>query len=166
MRMKNILKLLFVFSSMFIFSCAKPDGNLTASEIVKIEKEVLSSFEKFENSLSNGELETISNYYSDDPRFYWVENGAIAYPTGASARKTIKEFYPSLKSTTFTSLDKKATPISNSLAMLYVEYEQVLVLPSDQQIEIDGAMTVLMKKTDLDWEFMIGHSSGKNENQR
>lgn len=165
MKKKYILKLLTVFSSWVIFSCANQNRDLAQSEIIKIEKEVLSSFEKFENSLVDGELETISKYYSNDSRFYWVENGAIAYPTGASARKSIENFYPSLKEMKFNSLAKKVTPISNSSAMLFVEYEQILILPSDQQIEINGAMTIFMEKKDSDWEFIIGHSSGKRENQ-
>ncbi len=165
MNIKSVLNLLIVICSIVIFSCNQNNNELTKQEIDKIEEEVLLSYESFENSLSHGDLETISNYYSDDSRFYWVENGAITYPTGASAREAIKSFYPSLKKLTFTSLDKKVTPISSSSAMLFVEYEQVLIFPSDQKIEINGAMTIYMEKKESSWEFIIGHSSGKPENQ-
>jgi len=165
MRIKKMARLLIVLISIFIVSCTTHDDNLTKDEIDKIEKEVLASFDRFENSLTRGELETISKYYSDDSRFYWVENGKITYSSGAVARQAITDFYPSLKSMSFKSLDKKVTPINNSFAMLYVEYEQALVFPSDHQIEINGAMTILLKRKNADWEFITGHSSGKNENQ-
>ncbi|WP_350292422.1 nuclear transport factor 2 family protein [uncultured Croceitalea sp.] len=160
----NLIYLL-AFSSFLMISCNYRENNLTRDEIETIEKEVLAEFAKFESSLSNGDLETISKYYSEDPRFFWVENGSIAYPSGEAARSSIKSFYPSLKSMEFNSLDKKVTPINDSNVMFYVEYEQVLVFSSDQKIDINGAMTILMKKENEEWKFIIGHSSGKNENQ-
>ncbi|MFD2589177.1 YybH family protein [Croceitalea marina] len=156
------LRLLALFSLVTLFSCNKRKEKL---DFIGIEKEILVEFEKFENSLSNRDLETISKYYSDNPDFFWVENGSIAYPSGAAARNSIKSFYPSLKSMKFKSLDKKVVPINNSNALFYVEYEQVLVFPSDQKIEINGAMTIFMKKEDGAWKFIVGHSSGKPENQ-
>lgn len=157
---------LTLWAAVFMLSCNQVDKDLTEEEIKIIVDDVISEFEKFENSLSNGDLETISKYYSDDPNFFWVENGGIAYPSGEAARNSIKGFYPSLKLMEFKSLDKKVVPVNESNAMLYVEYEQVLIFPSDQKIDINGAMTILMKKVDEDWTFIVGHSSGKNENQR
>lgn len=164
--MKKIIQINYLAISSiviaFFTSCSPNEQELNDSEMAVIEKEVLSAFATFESSLVAGELEAIAKYYSDDFRFYWVENGQVAYPTGASARAAISNFYPGLKRMEFKSLDKKVTPIQKTMAMLYVEYEQTLVFPSDQEVNINGAMTILMKKLNDRWEFVIGHSSGKN----
>ena len=163
--MKKVLRVkllpILVVAIGLLASCNPSEQSLKPSDIATIEKEVLSSFATFENSLVAGELKAISKYYSEDPRFYWVENGQVTYPTAAAARAAFLNFYPSLKRMEFKSLTKKVTPLQRTLAMLYVEYEQTLVFPSDQEIDIDGAMTILMKKQNEDWEFVIGHSSGK-----
>ena len=164
--MKNILQIKFLVISgiaiAFLASCSQIEQELNDSEIAAVEKEVLSAFAIFESSLVAGDLDAIAKYYSDDFRFYWVENGQVAYPTGASARAAISNFYPSLKRMEFKSLDKKVTPLQKTMAMLFVEYEQTLVFPSDEEVNINGAMTILMKKLNDRWEFVIGHSSGKN----
>ena len=161
---QNPVLIFFVCAFVFLGSCSQPKTTLTASETQAMVGEVLSSFSTFEKGLGEGDLETVSKYYSEDPRFYWVENGRVAYSSGALAKETLSAFYPSLKGMTFTSLEKKVTPLRRNLAMLYVEYEQNLVFANDQELQLNGAMTILLEKRDAEWEFIIGHSSGKDEN--
>ncbi len=171
---RTFFKLSIIFGAFLFLSCGKDpkpqdsprSQESTKSEIAQIEQEVLASFKKYQESLNKGDLNTVASYFSNDPRFYWVENGIMAYPSGAAARKRIKDLYPVFKKITFISSDQKVTPINRSLAMLYVQYTQLLVLPTDQEIEIKGTMTILMKKKETNWEFVIGHSSGKNQNTK
>ncbi|MEL6919313.1 MAG: hypothetical protein AAFO99_16495, partial [Bacteroidota bacterium] len=101
-----------VLSIILLMACSHTNDIIPPSEIARIETEVAMVYENFEKGLRQGKLDKISKLYSQDARFYWVENGVVAYPDGASARRALQEFYPYLQQMEFNTIEKKITVLN------------------------------------------------------
>lgn len=126
-----------------------------------IESEVAKVFNAYVDQTNSTGLDGIETYFSDDERFYWVEDGRIQYPTKEAMVKGIQEFFPTVESLNLKILEKNIDAINENTAALYAEYSQDIVLKSGYEFTLDGAMTILLIWKNGEWKFLNGHSSVK-----
>lgn len=147
--------------SVYITGCTNTARTPIDKEGITLEiSTVFSSFVSAMNSLSTDQLK---NFYSNDSRFFWTEDGQIQYPDKASLTASLGGLMQSLKSTDLKVLELKIEVLDQKSAMLFAEYEQTLTMQSNFGFEINGAMTVLLQKEEGDWKFLIGHSSTQKQ---
>ncbi|MEO9805209.1 MAG: nuclear transport factor 2 family protein [Reichenbachiella sp.] len=141
-------------------ACEKPKNSYDKE---KIAIQVADRFESFVMSMNELSGEELSTFYSDDPRFYWVEDGRIQYANKEALMVALTGLVQSLKSTNLEILKSEVEVLDEGSVMLFAEYEQVAEMKSGFSFNINGAMTVLLQKEQGVWKFLVGHSSSKKQ---
>ncbi len=155
--MNKLSLLLLLISSTIIYSCTED----AQYDPILVKKEVQQMFDAYVEEVNNKGIENIDRFFSDDERFYWVEDGILQYPDKAALIEGIQAFYPTVSSVDLQVSKSDVSPINNHFATLYVQYKQEVKLNSGFQFTLDGAMTILAQKEKGSWKFFQGHSSIK-----
>ena len=146
---------------LILFLSCSERTNKDATDIASINEEVLAVFNSYVNQVNTKGINGIEFYFSQDERFYWVEDGVIQYPNREALIRAIEAFYPTVKTIDLKVLRTDVEVVDSKNAALYVEYKQDVLLNSGFQFTLDGAMTILVTREDGTWKFLIGHSSIK-----
>lgn len=155
---QSILTIVAITIGLYIASGFVIKANSNETEV---KEEVLSMFDEYQKYVNTKGLIGVEQFFSEDERFYWVEDGTIQYPNRAALLKGIKDFAPIVKKVHLEVIDKQVSFITDNTVSLFVEYKQDLTLESGYAFTLDGAMTILMSKEKGGWKFLIGHSSIK-----
>ena len=147
-------------TAIMIISQAVHAQQKAEANLIKEINEQLDSFSSYMNDLNSEELK---KFYAKDPNFYWIEDGRVEYPNREALVSSLSGLVNSMSKTSFSIKDRKVTLLSDTSAMLYVGYDQSMTLKSDITFSINGAMTILLKKEEEQWYFLIGHSSTKKQ---
>ncbi|MEK6154005.1 nuclear transport factor 2 family protein [Flavobacteriaceae bacterium 3-367] len=135
----------------------------TSFNEAEVKEEIATRFGAFVtamNALSTDELKT---FYSNDPQFYWTEDGQIQYADKETLVASLDGLIQSLKTTDLKVLKTRVDILNGTSAMLFAEYEQAMEMQSGFSFQINGAMTVLLQKEEGIWRFLVGHSSTKKQ---
>lgn len=136
------------------------EPSIDKEEVTRV---IAARFESFVTSMNRLSTEELKEFYSDDPRFYWTEDGRLQYADKETLVASLTGLVQSLKSTNLKVLRTQIDLLHGESAMLFAEYEQDVVMQSGFEFEINGAMTVLLQKEEGVWRFLIGHSSTKKQ---
>lgn len=158
MKPKKGAFLLLIF---FVISCTANVPDTPDEEQIK--KEIQGRYDDFVGHMNRLEIQALTDFYSNDDRFYWVEDGKIQYATKEALTASLKGLVDMLSSSKMDLFSTRIEVTNESSALLYAEYEQRLTMSSGMGFDINGAMTILMQKEDGIWRFLIGHSSTKKE---
>ncbi len=159
--MKYIKAKLPVVLFLVLASCQH--DNTSEFDKEALTNELHQRFDAFVNYMNNLDGEALLDFYSNDERFYWVEDGKIQYANKETLATSLNGLVGMLSSSQMNILKTKVEVTSASTAIFYAEYDQAMTMSSGGGFEINGAMTVLMQKEKGVWRFLIGHSSTKNE---
>ncbi|MEZ5041893.1 MAG: hypothetical protein R2828_18500 [Saprospiraceae bacterium] len=93
--MKNYRYLPLGLLTLVLAACSVETSE-SQPDISKIEKEVKEMFDNYVNQVNTEGIEEVYTYFSDDERFYWIEDGVIQYPDKASLISVmlLLGFYP------------------------------------------------------------------------
>lgn len=159
--MKSIIRTLFVLAFAGFASC---NSNGTVSyDKAGLTKEIESRMDAFVSHNNKLEAESLKDFYSDDEKFYWVEDGQVQYANKDILVASLEGLVGMVSSVDMKILNRRIQLLSATSAMVFLEYEQAMAMSSGGGFSIDGAMTVLLQKEDGVWRFLIGHSSTKKE---
>ncbi|MEM7372099.1 MAG: nuclear transport factor 2 family protein [Bacteroidota bacterium] len=147
-----------ILSCLLFLACSPADNTYDATVL---EGEIHQRLSDFDHLLNAGNAGGLEDFYSDDSRFYWVEDGIIRYPDKQQLTTSMQQFYGMMKSADIQVGEKRIDVLDATTAMIYVPSRQDIELNSGYQFSIDGAMSVLMKKEEGSWRFLMGHSSVK-----
>lgn len=125
--------------------------------------EIQQRFDAFVGNMNSLDGQALLDFYSDDERFYWVEDGKVQYANKEALAASLNGLVGMLSSSNMNVLETRVEVMGESNALFYAEYEQALTMSSGGGFEINGAMTILMQKEEGVWRFLIGHSSTKKE---
>lgn len=153
---KLLINLLFV-SVATLCSCSENE----TYDLKLVEREVQQMFDAYVEEVNNKGIENVDRFFSDDERFYWVEDGILQYPDKAALKEGIQAFYPTVSSVDLQVSKSDVSTINSNLATLYVQYTQEVKLNSGFQFTLDGAMTIIVQNEGGSWKFFQGHSSIK-----
>ena len=126
-------------------------------------KEITSVFESYLNDINNGNISSIPKYFSDDPSFYWVEDGLQVYKNKQSMVESLEGFTANASEVSMETENLIITSLTNEIATLYVDYVQNIKFNSGFELNLDGAMTSVLRKEGTTWKFLSGHSSIQKE---
>lgn len=157
--MKN-LSIWILASVLLTISCTGADNNEDLNHET-IENEVASVLEAYVEQVNSKGIQGLEAYFSEDKRFYWVEDGKLQYPNRDSLVAGIAQFFPQVDSVNMVIYKKEIQVIDPNYASLYTEYGEDFVLNSGYAFRLDGAFTALMIREDSTWKFLNGHSSIK-----
>lgn len=159
--MKSFLLLSsYMLLAFLIVGCSKPPAPIIF-DTFKVEEEIKSAFNDYVEHINNQGLVGAADYFSQDQRFYWIEDGVKQYPNYQALAQGIDEFAGQVDLVDFQTQDLEVEVLDKHLGMLYVAYNQTLTLKSGFEFTLDGAMTILMHKENKSWKFLMGHSSTK-----
>lgn len=159
--MKNLLTSILLLIFIGFTSCNSGD-KVSYNEpelIIEIENR-MDAFVGHNNKL---EAEALKGFYSDDERFYWVEDGQVQYPNKEVLITSLEGLVGMVSTVDMKILNRRIQVLSANSAMIFLEYEQAMNMSSGGGFNIDGAMTVMLQKEEGVWRFLMGHSSTKKE---
>ena len=158
--MKNFLVTIFLLAFIGLTSCNSDDNSYNERELVEEIEQRIDAFIEYNNKL---EATALKSFYSDDERFYWVEDGKIQYPNKEVLSASLEGLVNMVSTSNMKIINRKVHVMSATSAIIFLEYEQAMTMSSGGAFSIDGAMTVLFQKEEGVWRFLIGHSSTKKE---
>ncbi len=159
--MKRIARLVTALLILGVTACNKSSN--VSLEKQALAEEISTRFDAFVNHMNALEAEELKDFYSDDPRFYWVEDGQVQYANKVTLVASLDGLVDMLASSDMKVLKTKVDVLSESSAMLYAAYEQAMTMTAGGGFDINGAMTVQLQKEEGIWRFLIGHSSTKKQ---
>lgn len=158
--MKNSIVIILLLAFLGLTSCNSNANSFNERELVKEIEQRIDAFIEYNNEL---DATALKSFYSDDERFYWVEDGKIQYPNKEVLSASLEGLVNMVSTSNMKIINRKVQVISATSAMIFLEYEQAMTMSSGRAFSIDGAMTVLFQKEEGVWRFLIGHSSTKKE---
>lgn len=156
--LRNTLVLILVVTLM---SC-NTEGTESIDKTALTE-EIKNRLDAFVGHNNNLEVESLKDFYSNDERFYWVEDGQVQYPNKKVLLASLEGLVGMISDSDMRILNTKIQVMNATSAMIFLEYEQAMTMSSGGGFDINGAMTVLMQKEAGIWRFLIGHSSTKKQ---
>lgn len=132
-------------------------------DVVQLTKEIEARMDAFVDNNNRLQGELLKDFYSNDERLYWVEDGKVQYPNKEVLTASLEGLVGMISTSDMKILNQRIQVMSSASAMVFLEYEQAMTMTSGGGFNIDGAMTVLLQKEEGVWRFLIGHSSTKKE---
>ena len=149
---------LFIAGIFSMYSCIDKELNTQL-----ISTEVTSAFEAYVEDINDGNTSNIPEYFTDDTAFYWVEDGLLAYENKQAMIESLEAFTANSSDVSMKIEDLRVTPLTSEVATLYAAYVQEIKFASGFELNLDGAMTIVLGKEGDTWKFLNGHSSIKKE---
>lgn len=153
-----IKKFLIIGLVLLSISACGPQVNMGDIELVLADR-----IEAFRVAVEGGDVERIADFYSQDDRFWWVEDGRAAYPDYQTMKSSLEGLINAVEKTEMDIKSIGLNVIDEQMAVVFFDYEQKLTMKNGYTFEINGASTVHMIKEEDTWRFLYGHSSTLKE---
>jgi hypothetical protein len=102
----------------------------------------------YEQRLNAGDYAGLAQYYADDPRFYWVEHGAVA-----TRAQVVQQLQQTPAGTHLEYAEPRVTIVDSGVALLTTSYTVTMGTTT-----FSGLMTIVLIRTNAGWRFLAGHS--------
>lgn len=141
-------------------ACARPAtvAPLAVDEVEAIEANVEALLRNWGAAGAEGRWEDLKALYADDPSFYWVEQGRIAYSDYASIVAGVDQAAATAAVITNSFDDIVVTPLGADAA-IFRAHVTFAVATADFSFDFDGAFTGVAVRRDGRWKFLNGHLS-------
>lgn len=150
-----------LLAAISLVSCSSE--NEASYDLVQLTKEIEARMDAFVDNNNRLQGESLKDFYSNDERFYWVEDGKVQYPNKEVLTASLEGLVGMISTSDMKILNRRVQVMNSTSAMVFLEYEQAMTMTSGGGFNIDGAMTVLLQKEEGVWRFLVGHSSTKKE---
>ena len=109
---------------------------------------VKQTFREYERRLNAGDYAGLARYYADDPRFYWVEHGAVV-----TRAQVVHELQQTPAGAHFEYAKPRVTIVDSGVALLSTSYTGTMGTS-----KFSGYMTITLIRTRAGWRFLAGQS--------
>ncbi len=144
--------------SILLFGCSNSTDSSSFDE-GKIRVDIVQRMTDYQNAIKTMEWETVSKMYAEDPRFYYIEDGTIAYESKAAVLSAMKGIGESVDSIEMNISEPEITILSEDLAVVSATYKQQMVFQNGYELPLAGAFTLVLIRQDGSWNTLIGHNS-------
>lgn len=134
---------------------AQPLSDVHATAIRDSVQQTLDLFRRYSRTRQWDSLVTL---YADDPRFRWIENGAVRYRSPSDIQVGLAALPPNT-SIESTYRDTEITPIAPGIASVTTLFQTRFVSPPAPPFEFGGAITMMLIHRPDGWRILSGHSS-------
>ena len=151
------LLLLFVLPISVSFA---QDGQPAPSgtDRMTLEKNAMAAFKEYAAMVRQGKFAESIVYYADDPRFVWVEDGAIKYDRKAQVKRALEGLKELGVVITNFGLPT-VWALNDTQVMVFAKFRTVVGKGSPEEFTFAGAITVVMEEREEGWQFLSGHTS-------
>ena len=133
----------------------QPLPDIHAAAIRDSVQQTLDLFRRYSRTQQWDSLVTL---YADDPRFRWIENGAVRYRSPSDIRAGLTALPPNT-SIESTYRDTEITPIAPGIAMVTTLFQTRFLSPPAPAFEFGGAITMTLIHRAEGWRILSGHTS-------
>jgi ketosteroid isomerase-like protein len=133
--------------------------SFTAAHAAAISDSVTAALEQFRLALSARDVDRALQYYADDSRFRWIEDGEVRYTSKPQIAKALREFATSLRSVALSFYDPVVTGVAPGVATITTRFAQKITDSTGATQGFAGAMSMTMIHADSGWRFLVGHTS-------
>lgn len=123
------------------------------------EGEVRALLEEYAASASALDWDRLLGLYADDARFHWMESGQLAYDGRDSVVEQIRTLAPIIERFDFEILEPRVLVLSPEHAHASMRFREKMTLVSGEALELEGAITTLLLRTEAGWRLLAGHTS-------
>lgn len=138
-------------------SGARPSVELTPAHRAALTDSVAAVLTEFSRRLNARDFASLLEFYADDPRFRWVEDGAVRYTSRADVGRAFEQArsFPEIR-TEYAGTQIEV--LSPDVALLFTNFRTSLGAGADA-VRFSGALTATLVRTPMGWRFLSGHSS-------
>lgn len=129
-----------------------------AADGAAIEKGVADLLRDWSAAGAEGRWEDLKALYADDPSFYWVEQGRIAYSGYASVAAGVDQA-AAMAAVISSSVDDIAVTPLGADAATFRAQATIAVSAAEFSFDFEGAFTGVAVRRDGRWRFLNGHLS-------
>jgi len=131
----------------------------TAAHAAAISDSVTAVLEQFREAFSARDFDRVLQFYADDPRFRWIEDGEVRYTSKAQLATVLVAFGASLRSLELFFFDPVVTPLAPGIAAVTTRFAQKITDSSGATQGFAGAMSMSVIHADSGWRFLVGQTS-------
>ncbi len=159
--MSRAMRLAMILCAVSFPACQSPPQKAWDEEAVRggVEEAVRA----YERSFNQKKWEETLKLYAEDGRFYWVEDGRVAYPSYRDLAATVRSFYPTMQDVQFEVTSRRITPLSADLAHASFGFSSRFVMGPEQELKLAGIVTGVLQKKPEGWQFIVGHASTQRD---
>lgn len=129
-----------------------------AADAEAIEQGVETLIRNWSAAGAEGRWEDLKALYADDPSFYWVEQGRIAYSDFASVAAGVDQA-AAMAAVISSSVDDIAVTPLGADAATFRAQATIAVSAPEFSFDFEGAFTGVAVRRDGRWHFLNGHLS-------
>lgn len=158
--MRIILSLLLVAIS----ACSPAPSTVAAAaaDTASVKSDVAALIRAWSAAGAEGRWDDLKAIYADDPDFYWVEQGRVAYAGHAAVVAGVDQV-AAMGATMTSSVDEiVVTPLGSDSASFRARAE-IAVASSSFSFDFKGAFTGVAVKRDGEWRLLQGHLSAEEQ---
>ena len=115
--------------------------------------------EEFRVAFAARDFDRVLQFYAEDPRFRWIEDGEVRYTSKAQLAKVLVGFGASVRSLELSFFDPVITPLAPGVAAVTTRFAQKLTDSSGAMQGFSGAMSMSVVHADSGWRFLVGQTS-------
>jgi ketosteroid isomerase-like protein len=131
----------------------------TAVHAAAISDSVTAVLEQFREAFSARDFDRVLQFYADDPRFRWIEDGEVRYTSKAQLATVLAALGTSLRSVELSFFDPVVTPLGPGIAAVTTRFAQKITDSSGATQGFAGAMLMNLIHADSGWRFLVGQTS-------
>jgi ketosteroid isomerase-like protein len=114
-------------------------------------------FSDYQARMNSGDYAGGFQYYADDSRAYWVEEGEVK-PMTRAARDRAVEQLRGMGGSHYSYSDTQVTILDRDVALLATKFVVTLGTGASA-VTFSGFVTITLIRTPAGWRFLIGHTS-------
>ncbi len=121
--------------------------------------EVRTTFAAYARALNAADWPRVISFYADDPRFEWIEDGEVRYPSKDAIAPSFEAMAETGSTIVFKTEPPHVAVLAPGVAALRVSFETTIVDKEGKPFTFGGLLTIDLIKTTDGWKFLRGHTS-------
>ncbi len=127
-----------------------------------VSSDVLATLSEYASAANSGDLDAALDYYIQDSRFRWAEDGAVQYSSFADLEAAIRRFADFGKIST-EYVDPFVNALTRDHAQLFTSYKTTVGDTDAGGFSYSGLVTMNLVRTETGWKILAGHTSTARE---
>ena len=138
---------------------AAASAGLAPERAAAIEDSVHAFLDAYAARVDSADWEGVARLYARDPRFVWLEDGRVAYPSADSVAAALRSVEEQFVTASLETRDVRVEPLAPGLAAVAFLFDQTLSDHAGAGFGFSGAISALLVDTPDGWRFLQGHTS-------
>jgi hypothetical protein len=143
-------------------ACTNPfsaTSTSTSSTAIEVSPEVKTTVDNFIAKFNEHDAAAAGEFFSDDPNFYWIEDGRVVYETKTAVVTGLTNFIAGFGASRLEAYDVKVTMLDDDAAVASFKFTQTIAANDQSSIRVDGMMTMALTQKDGSWKIAGAHKS-------